>query len=428
MQRAKGRGRLVVASALAAALVATACGEGAPGTGGGGGGGGGGPITVGLAAPYVGDKGFLGPNLQQGVEVALANINESGPPGGQPVKLVTGDTEGTAQGAIAAIQKLVEQDDVNALVGPTSVTVMTVLNRIQASGVPALIIASTSGLDTAIKGETTFRATPSDTHMGPAMAQAAIDRDMTQCAVVAESLEGAQSTKANVTAAFEALGGEIVRTVDVAVGQSSYRSEILQLVGDPVPECAFIEVSPESAAQFWQDASQFDEIGDMLWVANDVILNEDSIEALSPVAQQIEVIAISPASIGPGRDDYVAAYQEEFPNAEEPVILSDLGWDAMNIVALAAYAADSNEHEAIAGEVQNVSRDGEPCTTYGECKSLLDQGQDINYEGAAGSADIDDTGNSVSGFGIFEIQGGEAEETGQISEEKVKEILEQVGL
>jgi branched-chain amino acid transport system substrate-binding protein len=423
MQAPRGSWRVLLPSALAAVLVATACGEG-----GAGGGGGGGPLEVGLAAPYVGEKGFLGPNLQKGVEVAIDEINGAGGPGGGPVKLVTGDTEGTAQGAISAIQKLLEQDDVDALIGPTSVTVLTVLNRIQASGVPAMIIASTSALDGTIKGETTFRATPSDTLIGPAMAQAAIDRGTTRCAVVAESLEGAQSTKANVTAAFQELGGEISRTVDVAIGQSSYRSEILKLVGDPVPECAFVEVSPESASQFWQDASQFDEVGQMLWVGNDVILNEDSIEALSPVSEELELIAISPAAIGPGRDDYVAAYQAKFPNANEPVILSDLGWDAMNIVALAAYAAESAEHEAIAGEIQNVSRDGEACTTYGQCKSLLDEGTDIDYEGASGSADIDDTGNSVSGFGIFEIRDGKVEEAGQISEEQVKEILDQIGL
>ncbi|MPZ53530.1 MAG: ABC transporter substrate-binding protein [Acidimicrobiia bacterium] len=385
-----------------------------------------GPLLVGLAAPFTGEKGFLGPNLNKGVEVALTRINEAEGAAGADVEVTTADTEGTAQGATAALQKLIETDGVHAMVGPTSSTIMGVLERIQASGVPDMIIAGTAALDTTIKGETTFRSTASDSVVGPAMAQAAVDAGHTSCAIVVESLEGAQSVKETIQPAFEALDGEILKVIDIAAGQGSYRSEILQLVGDPVPECVFFEVSPTTASQFWQNASEFPETGEMLWVGNDVVLNEDSIAAIQPVIEQLEMIAISPASIGPGREDYVTAYQEIFPDDDEPVILADLGYDAMNIIALAVHAAGSTDHSAIAAQIPAVSRDGEACTTYAACKEILDTGGDPDYEGASGSVNIDDTGNSISGFGVFQIAGTQVEQTGEITEASLADLLSQL--
>lgn len=391
------------------------------------GGSGGQSMLVGLAAPFTGEKGFLGPNLRQGVDVAAAEIQEAGGVAAGQLEITDADTEGTAQGATAAVGKLVESDGVNAMLGPTSVTVMSVLDRIQTSGVPTMIIAGTSALDDTIGGETVFRATASDSLVGPAMAQAAVDEGRTECAIVTESLEGAQSVKANIVNAFEELGGTITQQIDIAVGQSSYRSEVLQLLSDPKPDCVFIEISPTSATQFWQNASEFGELSDVLFIGNDVALNEDSIAALQPVVEQVLFIAISPASVGPGRDAYLEAYSKQFPGSEEPVILSDLGYDALNILALAAHTAGSVERADIAAEVQNVSRDGQECLTFAECKELVDAGENIDYEGASGSANIDDTGNSASGFGVFEIRGNAAEQVGEVTQDKVEALVEKLG-
>ncbi|MDP8959817.1 MAG: ABC transporter substrate-binding protein [Actinomycetota bacterium] len=383
------------------------------------------PMLLGLAAPYTGEKSFLGPNLQKGVEVAVAGVNQAGGVAGEDLQLVTADTEGTAQGAIAAVEKLIQQDQVHAMAGPTSVTVMSVLERIQASGVPTMIIAGTAALDDTIRGETTFRGTASDSLVGPAMVQAAVNAGKEECAIVVESLEGAQSVKETIKPAMEALGVELVAEVDIAVGQPSYRSELLQLV-EASPGCVFFEISPQSASQFWQNASEFPEVQEMLWVGNDVVLNEDSIAALQPVVEELELVAISPASVGPGREDYLAAYQEMFPDDEEPVILADLGYDATNVLTLAAQAAGSVEHSAIAGKVIEVSREGEACTTFAQCQELLDGGQDVDYQGASGSVNIDETGNSASGFGVFEIEGGQSVQAGEVAEQDVAELVEKL--
>ncbi len=73
--------------------------------------------------------------------------------------------------------------------------------------------------------------------------------------------------------------------------------------------------------------------------------------------------------------------------------------------ALAAVAADNDSGEAIASELINISRDGEECSTYGDCVKLLEDGTDIDYTGVSGPCDLNDTGSpSKATIGIFEYE------------------------
>jgi branched-chain amino acid transport system substrate-binding protein len=68
-------------------------------------------------------------------------------------------------------------------------------------------------------------------------------------------------------------------------------------------------------------------------------------------------------------------------------------YDAVMMTALAAIAAGDDSGEAIAGEIVNISKDGTQCGTFEECAQLLEDGEDIDYEGASGPCDLNDTGS-----------------------------------
>ncbi|WP_368186173.1 hypothetical protein [Aestuariibius sp. HNIBRBA575] len=40
---------------------------------------------------------------------------------------------------------------------------------------------------------------------------------------------------------------------------------------------------------------------------------------------------------------------------------------------------------------------------FSSCKALLSAGKAINYDGAAGTNDVDATGNAHSGYGVFRV-------------------------
>lgn len=413
----RGAGAGLLTAALAIALAGCSGGSGSSG----------GTAKIGLAAAFTGNAAFLGPALSKGEQVAINDINNAGGINGDKANMLKSDTGGTAQGATSAVDKLLKADRVNAMVGPTSVTVMSVLDRIQASKVPSMILGSTAALDTTIKGQTTFRVTPSDTLMGPAMAQLAFSKGFHTCSIVTESLEGAQSIHDNVKKAFTALGGTIDRDIKLAVKQPSYSSEVLKMLGKPVPKCIFIEISPESGAQFWQNASQFSSISTPLFIGTDTLLNSDSIKTLEPVKGEANIVAVSPASVGAGKDTYVKLYKKTYPKEKGPANLSDLAYDSTVILALAMEEAKSTDPSTYVSHVRTVANDGTQCLSYAACKKLLDQGKDINFDGASGADDIQADGNSISGFGVFQIKNGEQSQIGTVSQKDVTALVKKLG-
>lgn len=94
------------------------------------------------------------------------------------------------------------------------------------------------------------------------------------------------------------------------------------------------------------------------------------------------------AEFAPGVDD---AYAPE-------------AYDAVVIYALAALVADSNQAEGFAAEINGVTRGGTKCSLYADCAELVMAGEDIDYEGAAGSLDFIEAGEpSVATFDILEF-------------------------
>ena len=70
-------------------------------------------------------------------------------------------------------------------------------------------------------------------------------------------------------------------------------------------------------------------------------------------------------------------------------------------MALAAVKAESDAPFDIAKEIINVTRgetdDAEKCETFADCVALLDEGKDIDYDGASGALDFSDWGEPTAG-------------------------------
>ncbi|MFM8810747.1 MAG: ABC transporter substrate-binding protein [Actinomycetota bacterium] len=76
-------------------------------------------------------------------------------------------------------------------------------------------------------------------------------------------------------------------------------------------------------------------------------------------------------------------------------------FDAVMLVALAAEVAGT-DGSALANEIQNVSRDGEKCTTVEGCMELIKAGTDIDYDGASGPQDMNGNGEPVTAsYGVL---------------------------
>jgi branched-chain amino acid transport system substrate-binding protein len=150
MDRGAWRSRLagLVVVALAAVSLA-ACGDDggggggdASGTGGGGGGGGGGgqegAIRVAVLANVTGSLLSGEENAPPVVEAWAAAVNADGGVAGRPVEVVVEDTKGDAPTATAAVERLVGDDSIAALVVFDAATEGLVVDTITEAGLPVI--------------------------------------------------------------------------------------------------------------------------------------------------------------------------------------------------------------------------------------------------------------------------------------------------
>lgn len=83
------------------------------------------PVRIGIAAPFSGSAATYGQDVKQGAELAAEEINaKGGILGGRKIELVFEDDKGSPQGGVAAVQKLMSVERVNAITGGTNSSVV----------------------------------------------------------------------------------------------------------------------------------------------------------------------------------------------------------------------------------------------------------------------------------------------------------------
>lgn len=75
------------------------------------------PIKIGMYAPLTGSGAAVGETEQRSVEIGIEQVNEAGGINGRPLELVIYDDAGTTEGAVKAVNRLVEMDEVQVIIG-----------------------------------------------------------------------------------------------------------------------------------------------------------------------------------------------------------------------------------------------------------------------------------------------------------------------
>lgn len=99
------------------------------------------------------------------------------------------------------------------------------------------------------------------------------------------------------------------------------------------------------------------------------------------------------------------------------VTYSGESFDAVTISALAAEIGRSTEGTEIAKYMNAVTVTGEKCSTFTDCKKLIDEDKDIDYEGVSGPLDFTDPGEpSIGSYGVFSYEKGEKDAYNKLSD------------
>ena len=378
-------------------------GDGGDGGGGGDGGDGGDSILVGTLAPFSQGLGWVGPNAARGRDVALADINDAGVVGSE-IEINEQDTETTPQAAVSGFQTL-DEAGVVAMLGPSSTVMPNLFQPIKDGSLPTLSVSAgtTQMDDVGGPDEYLWRTVPSDSIAGRAQGQYALDNDYTQMAVTYKDDKGSQSFSAAVADYFTGQGGEQVADVALGINSDSYRSEI-QEIADSGADVISMTAGTEVSALFMRNYLEAG-LDIPIFIGNDVV-TADFIERVgADVMAELPIFGQAPAP-GPSYDQFQQAHQDMHDQA--PGTFSAAGYDAMNLIALAAQQAGEATRQAITDNINSVARpEGTEVTTFSEGKEELEAGNEINYQGASNPQNFDDDGDPVGPFSVLEVSGGE---------------------
>lgn len=369
----------------------------------GGGGGGGGNILVGTLAPFSGGLGWVGPNAGRGRDVALKDINDTKLLGSK-VDVNEQDTETKPQAAISGFNTL-DEAGVVATLGPSSSVIPNLFQPVKDAKLPMLSVsAGTTQLDD-VGGPKGYlwRTVPSDAIAGRAQGQYALSNDYNKMAVTYKNDKGSQSFSDAVANYFTGQGGKQVADVPLGTNADSYRSEIQQIKdsgADVISMTAGTEVSALFMRNYLEAGAEIP-----IFIGNDVVTG-DFIERIG--AKQMEEAPIFGQAPAPGPSYESFAKRHKEIHGKEPGTFSAAGYDAMNLIALAAQKGGEASRQTITDNINPVARPpGTKVTSFSEGKKELENGNKIDYQGASNPQNFDKNGDPVGPFSVLDVTDGE---------------------
>jgi branched-chain amino acid transport system substrate-binding protein/neutral amino acid transport system substrate-binding protein len=422
------RGRALRCAAPAAitslALLVSACGSDDEGGGGGDGAGAGkssGPATlkIGSLTPLTGELASFGQPWQQGIKLAVDEMSASGAlPEGWKAEMISGDEKGDAQEGLQAARKMMDTDKVSGIVGPTSDTIVAMADT--ARDKETVVISPAAGTVSLDKlgGEWLYRTVASDATQGFAVLKWFADQGVESIGMMVQNDEATISPAAVLAKRFTDGGGEVVANVKYNPGQASYQAELQQVL-DKKPSMIFLAGGQESGVTILKEAFQAGYDGKFLLTSETTVqevidaVGKKDMEGVQGMTPKADV------TLAPYKK-FAAAFEEA--NGEEPELFTANAYDATIMIGLAAVAAGSTDGAKIAEKLKDVSApDGKKVTTFEEGAAALAAGEDIDYEGASGPVDFDETGSVADSYAILEIKAGKWEQVEFYSQEVIQQ-------
>jgi ABC-type branched-subunit amino acid transport system substrate-binding protein len=355
-----------------------------------------GPLKIGSLLPETGNLAFLGPPEFAGVDLAVADINAAGGVLGQDVEHIRGDSGDTSTDIAQQTVDSHISAGVSAIVGAASSGVsLTVIDKISSAGIVQISPANTSPDLTSYADEGYyFRTAPSDTFQGAVLGQLMAKEGATNAVFLnLDDAYGNGLAKYGI-AAFSGTSTQIVYnpqaaefSADVAKAKAA-KPDAVAVIGFDETTKILAEmikqgVGPDKVKIYLVDGNLSSGAYKDLPAG---IMN--GVKATLPGVLASDDLQSRLLGVDPGLTDFSYAAES---------------YDAVILIALAAEQGGATDGQTIRDNLQSVSSGGTKCFTYAECKDLLADGADIDYDGVSGTIEFDANGDpSVATMGIYE--------------------------
>ena len=390
----KSRFALSVALLLGTSLLVAGCGGGAQKD----------ELVVGVYGSLTGGDATFGQSTKSGVELALADLTASqkGQIGGLPVRLVVEDDQGKAEEAATVVQKLVNQDQVIAVIGEVASSRSIAAAPIcQTAGTPMISPSSTNPKVTEV-GDFISRMCFIDPFQGTVMAKFARQNLGVSKVAILKDVKSDYSVGLSqfFTEAFTAQGGTITVEQAYTAGDQDFSAQLTAIKATN-PEAIFVPGYYTEVGLIARKARELGLTCPLLggdgWESEQLI--QIGGDAMNGSYYSNHFAADNP---DPALKSFLAAYKAKF-NAE-PDAIGGLAYDAAKVLFACLEKLATEDPKTFAALGSSKKGSPERKAAQAKLRDLINATK--AFPGVTGSITLDDKRNANKPAMVLEIKGG----------------------
>jgi ABC-type branched-subunit amino acid transport system substrate-binding protein len=372
-------------------------------------------MKIGTLMPLTGPLAEFGPNFRKAADLAASHLQAAG----LGLQLIHADDETSAIPAVAAARKLVDVDRVPAIVGAAAsgVTIPVAESVTIPNKVVQISNASTSPLITVLPADQgqdfLFRTCPSDALQGVVLGKLATELQYKTAAAIYVNNPYGQGLAEQFKKSFEKRGGKVAAMVPHDEAPAPTYVAELRRATQGKPDVLAAISYPGHASIYLREAIEGNYIKTFLFCDG-----TKSLEVVKAIGEKNAegMMGTAPGSVlTNGYNVFVAEYGKAYGEVPPLPYMTNM-YDAVALVGLAMKAAQVDGVKEITGvairdrlrKVANPPGEvvGPGAADLQKGMQSLEQKQEINYEGAAGSCDFDENGDVMTAIELWKFAAG----------------------
>ena len=390
----KRRHGLLLALALGAPLLAAGCG-----------GGGKDELLIGEYGSLTGGDATFGGSTKLGVEVALAELTteKQGKIGGLPVRVLVEDDQSQAAEAATAVQKLVNQNQVIAVIGEVASSRSLAGGPIcQAAGVPMISPSSTNPRVTEV-GDHIFRMCFLDDFQGHSVAQFATQKLGLKKIAILKDLKSdySQGLTEYFGNALKEMGGTVVVEQAYSAGDQDFSAQLTAIKAKK-PDAIYIPGYYTEAGLIARKARELGITVPLLgsdgWESSKLL--EIGGESLNGSYYTNHWALDVP---DPRLQAFLKTFHEK-NNGTDPDAIAGLAYDAANVLFKSLDELGQKDAKALAALTPGKAGSADRKAAEKQLRDII--ATTTNYPGITGTITLDENRNATKPAVVIEIKGG----------------------
>jgi branched-chain amino acid transport system substrate-binding protein len=366
------------------------------------------PIQMGSILPITGSLSAFGKGMQEAVNLAVQDVNDTGGPLGQRISMNNTDSQTQPSRAIQRYNSLVNEQNIVGFVGAASSGVSVPLaQNVAADRVMQVSHASTTptlaeiGYGDDESAKYFARTAPNDAQQGILMGRILNDDQYIGADSAAFLFVNNPYGEGLAEKARAAFDGETVGMVGYDQRTSDYTSTLDSVFENDPDAVGFVGYpgNGRTILQQWASGGYGGQ-----WVSSEGINNPEFWQELSEITDGFYVTSPDPEGTQGGQ-----RFEEKI--GQQNTLFAPHAYDAVVLQALAIHRAGDATGTAIAENIRAVSREGTEVTVgeFRKAKDLLDDGEEVNYQGASSPVDLNESLEPLNQYAIIQVQSGETE-------------------